>query len=338
MVLLDIVAVPRKLGGRGLSGRRCVFRGRLCLVSLGWTTGKIIGFAVGLLLIQDIKVPILHVGQLLTAPGRCLMRQLTVLGVSLITCTILSGTAARGDLYFADNFNGPTFNPNLVDIEGAYTFSGGTTGNSAATRAYVRTVESNYISVDFQADLIYSISGSGPSPGVFFGIGPATEDGAFFNEPEAALYLLDHTNGFPFWPASDIVVRRNAPGPGNFFDHYNLPFPDGAVYARILKIGDSMTLSFDHSYNGSSFVPDGSFTLSLSSVAPYLTTGPSYLFFGTGFDSVSPSRFNSIVVTGIPEAPALIVWSAISGLTIGIVALRKRLRYLRPPVLRRLAS
>jgi hypothetical protein len=162
---------------------------------------------------------------------------------------------------------------------------------------------------------------------MFFGIGPATEDGAVFEEPEAALYMLDHPNGFPFRPASDMVVRRNAPGPSGFFDHYNIPFPDGAVYARILKIGDSMTLSFDHTYDGVSFVPDGSVTLSLSSVAPYLTTGPSYLLFGTGFGTgVSPTRFDSIQVTGIPEAPAGILWSALGGLGMGIVALRKWFR------------
>ncbi|HUG91156.1 MAG TPA: PEP-CTERM sorting domain-containing protein [Planctomycetaceae bacterium] len=240
-----------------------------------------------------------------TSVGVAPLRHLPLFLVVLVVCLILSGATTHAGPFFAEDFNGPGLGPNLVDIDGTYVVSGGTIGNSAPQRAYVRTVESDYLSIDFQADLIYTIAGSGGSPGVFFGIGPATKDTGFFNEPEAALYLLDHTNGFVFHPLSNIVVRRNSPGSANITDLFNMPFPDGTAYARITKIGDSMTFAFDHNYNGSSFVPDGSFTVSLSTVAPFLDDMPSYLFFGTGFDSVSPSRFDFFQVTPVPE-PATI--------------------------------
>jgi hypothetical protein len=102
------------------------------------------------------------------------MRHLALFLVALAGGSMLSGMTAHGAIYFADNFGGPTFGPNLVDIDSKYFFSGGKAGTNGP-RSYVRTVESNYMSVDFQADLIYSIGGSGGAPGVFFGIGPATK-------------------------------------------------------------------------------------------------------------------------------------------------------------------
>jgi hypothetical protein len=93
-------------------------------------------------------------------------------------------------------------------------------------------------------------------------------------------------------------VRQNNPGPGGVADLSQDLSPDGTSYLRIAKVGSSLTLSFDYLYDGSSFVPDGSYTLDPSVVAPFLTAGPSYLFFGT---QSSPSRFLSLEVTAIPE-------------------------------------
>ena len=249
------------------------------------------------------------------------MRHFTSLVVVAVgACLMFTDASAKADSFFVDHFNGPTFNPNLIDIDGTYFFSGGKTGTNGP-RSYVRTLESNYASIDFQADLIYSIGGSGGGPGVFFGMGRGIKDPSFFNEPDAAIYALDHTNGFPFWPNSNVVVRVNAPGAGGISDKANTPFPDGTAYTRITKIGDSITFQYDHNYNGSTFLPDGSYTASLSAVAPFLSTGPSYLFFGT---DLSPSRFDSIQVSGINAAPVPLpaaVWGGV--LLMGLVGAKR---------------
>jgi hypothetical protein len=231
-------------------------------------------------------------------------------------------SAAQTTVLFTDDFNGPAFNPALVDIDGTYLFSGGRARNGGQ-RSYVRTVQNDFAAIDFQADLIYSMGGSSVgNAGVFFGIGAATKDGSFFNEPDASLYLLDHPNGFAITPPSAMVVRVNQPGAGGVSDLTRLASPDGTTYARITKLGDLMTFAFDHTYNGVAFIPDGSHTASLSTVAPFVTTGPSYLFFGT---ATSPSRFDWIqvsVVGVIPEPETYALLAAGLGL-LGFVARRR---------------
>lgn len=251
------------------------------------------------------------------------MRHLAVFpAAALIGCLASVGATASAAPFFEDDFSGPSLDANLVDIEDLYFFSGGRIGTFAA-RSYIRTVENDYLSIDFQADLIYSMGGSSSgASGVFFGIGPATEDAGFFEEPEAAIYLVDHPNAFGSFPTSDIVLRVNAPGSGLITDLTNIPFPDGAVFARITKVGDSITFAYDYAYDGS-FDPDGSYAASLSAVAPFLSTGPSYLLFGTGN---SPSRFDSISV--IPEPGSLGMLAA----GVAMMFLRRRSeRVVAPP-------
>jgi hypothetical protein len=251
------------------------------------------------------------------------MRRVTVLiAAAAAACLASSVTLAQTSVLFTDDFNGPAFNPALVDIDGTYLFSSGKARNGGA-RSYVRTVQDDFASIDFQADLIYSMGGSSSgNAGVFFGIGAATKDAGFFNEPDASLYLLDHPNGFSIVPPSAIVVRVNRPGSGMVTDLTRVAFPDGTSYARITKLGDLMTFQFDHTYNGVAFIPDGSYTASLSTAAPFLATGPSYLFFGT---ASSPSRFDwiQVSVAVIPEPETYGLLAAGLGL-LGFVASRRR--------------
>lgn len=238
-------------------------------------------------------------------------------------CLLVGATSSHAAFYFNDDFNGPAFNANLVDIDSMYFFSGGRTGTTSA-RSYVRSVDGGYAGIDFQANLIYSMGGTNSgAAGVFFGIGAATKDAGFFNEPEAAIYLLDHADGFPSWPASNIVTRVNRPGSANTADLANTPFPDSIAYARITKLGDAITFQYDFAYNGSSFIPDGSFTTSLSTAAPFLATGPSYLLFGTGS---SPSRFDSLSVLPIVAIAEPELYASLSaGLALlGFAARRRR--------------
>jgi hypothetical protein len=242
------------------------------------------------------------------------MRQVALLAATALVASLaLVGTASAAP-YFSDDFSGPSLDANLVDIEDLYFFSGGRIG-TLATRSYIRTTEDDYLSIDFRADLVYSMGGSSSgATGVFFGIGAGTEDAGFFDEPEAAIYLVDHPNGFGFFPASDIVLRVNGPGSGAITDLTNIPFPDSTVFARITKVGDSITFAYDYAYDGS-FDPDGSYTASLSAVAPFLASGPSYLLFGTGN---SPSRFDSIEV--VPEPGSLYMLAA----GVAMLLLRRR--------------
>jgi hypothetical protein len=246
------------------------------------------------------------------------MPRRTLRVAALAGCLAAVAPAARGDYIFTDDFNGPSLNADLVDVDGTYFFSAGQAGTTGA-RSYVRTVEDDYLSIDFQADLIYSMGGSSSgATGVFFGIGSATKDAGYFNEPEAAIYLVDHPDGFTLgYVNSEIAVRVNAPGSGLVTDLNDLPLPDGVSFARITKIGDSLTFEYDYGYSGI-FQPDGSYTASLSADAPFLAT-KSHLFFGTGN---SPSRFDRIQVSVIPE-PA--TWGLLAAGTAMLCGLRRRL-------------
>jgi len=115
------------------------------------------------------------------------MRRRSVLVAAAFAVGLQGIAASAGAVpYFTDDFSGPSSSANLVDIEGTYFFSAGKIGTTAL-RSYVRSVESGYTSLDFQADLVYSISGTGGPSGVFFGIGSGTEDAGYFEEPETAL-------------------------------------------------------------------------------------------------------------------------------------------------------
>ncbi|MEL6798010.1 MAG: GC-type dockerin domain-anchored protein, partial [Planctomycetota bacterium] len=197
-----------------------------------------------------------------------------------------------------DEFDGPGFDSNLVDVDGTYQFAGGETFNGGG-RSYVRTVE-QFGAINFQADLIYSIDGGGGAAGVFFGIGTGLRDSAFFGEPEASLYIVDHPDGFGgFTPTSGIGIRANLPGPGNTVGFAALPAPDGVTYARITKVGDQIAFQYDIDYDGVAFAADESLSVSIAADASFLLGGDSFLFFGS---EDNRTRFDSLSVGPTPTA------------------------------------
>ena len=227
----------------------------------------------------------------------------TRMTVFLIAVGVNLGTnGAFAAVSFTDNFDGPAFNPALEDRDGTYVFSGGSTHN-AGNRSYVRTVDGDFLTVDFVAEVTFTMDGGGGPGGVFVGLGPADKDPTFFNEPLSSVYMLDHSEDF--FITTITVVRSNATADGTVLDHFNWPSPlDGTHRVRITKAGDALTFAVDLFFVGS-FAPEFSGTLSLATDLPFLTASNSHLFFGS---EATSSLFLDMSVSvdcnsnGIPDA------------------------------------
>ncbi len=240
----------------------------------------------------------------------------TFLLMSLVSATLACSEKTHAVSVLSDDFDGPGFDAGLVDVNGTYQLAGGQSFNTGI-RSYVRTVDGDFAISDFQADLIYTIDGGSTGQGgVFFGIGSAERDEGFFGEPDASFYVVDHPDDFAnYSPESGIGIRVNASGGGNVNDLASLPAPDGLTFARISKINDQITFSYDLAYDGVSFSPDQSFTTTLSSNAPFLANNSSFLFFGS---ESSTTRFESLDV--IPEPSTAVI----SLIAFGAAIVRRR--------------
>src|SRR4051794_14075824 len=118
----------------------------------------------------------------------------------LIICAafvVVTASDTRASIYFSEDFTSTPNPASVIAPDGGYSFAGvarRTNSNDNDNRYYVQTVATNYNAVDFVADLTFTLTntGNGSSNILFFGLGSASPDGAYHNEPSNSLYFRIH--------------------------------------------------------------------------------------------------------------------------------------------------
>ncbi|MCB1126649.1 MAG: HYR domain-containing protein, partial [Verrucomicrobiae bacterium] len=201
--------------------------------------------------------------------------------------------------YFVERFDGPDWNPAWETPGGAYSLAGGEVRPNGP-RAYIRTAATDYNTLDFQAEILYSMNGGGGAAGLFFGLGEAVGDPGYFNEPLHSVYALDHAQDFALYQGTMIRSLASSGAPVNFHAWQDAAtISDGQHALRLIKQGDVLRWQMDHQYAAASgFVPTYSGSITLGEV-PFLDTSNSRLFFGT---DASPTRIREFSVVRLGPA------------------------------------
>jgi len=220
-------------------------------------------------------------------------------------------TATSGDVFEDfDNAAENGLHPALEDRAGSYTFSSDEAENTGG-RDFIRTRATNYNEINFKAEVTYTLTETDGQNIPFFGLGDGKPDPTEFSNPAPAFYLEglnlrieeDAGEGIP-----DSVVQLFSSPPGT-----------GTHRLRIIKIDDDVTFALDADYAGGPFVSDESYTLSLSTIAPFLDNTNSRIFFGSQSDD-NATVFDDFSLTVIPEPTGLAMLLA------GLPALMRRRR------------
>ena len=222
---------------------------------------------------------------------------------------------ARAAVVVTEDFSGPGLNPALeVTKSGAFTF-GGTAVNIDNSRQYIRTVDADYLSVDFTFNVTYTVPINGGGAGIaFLGFGQGEGDPAFFGEPLLSLYMRNGPNDFE----SGFLQPSINSGGGSVNEMTRLGNPGGGTHrAQFTRVGDSLVFALDEDSSSGAFVADYSKTFSVSADLPFLTTSNSRLFVGSESSGVSFDQFN-VTVSAVPEPySAAMVGVLLLGLGIG---------------------
>lgn len=211
-------------------------------------------------------------------------------GVTTVTCSAIDSSGNRGSLSFnvtiwplhdfVASFTGTGLDPALDDPANTYQFSNGEAVNTGA-RNYLRTVATDFNTVDFVAETVYTMDGGNWGAGLFFGLGAAELDPNYSNEPLHSVYALDCAQDF-----CQGTFVRSLPISGNPILFFSWADPatltDGTNALRLIKQGDRLTFQMDFRYDPKiGFAPTYSGHLALSDV-PFLDASNSRLFVGTG--------------------------------------------------------
>ena len=232
-----------------------------------------------------------------------------------------TGVAASDGRSFQEDFNG-TVITNLQDADNAYTVSGGQIQNTTSTdlgdRHYVRTHVTDYNTVDFVAELTFTLTDDTGNMLHFFGLGPGIPDTSSTDESTGA-YLRIHSPGTASPPGRvDVFVRDIGSGSGidSIQTIGQMTNSGGTHRARIEKSGDQVTFSIDVDFDGSVFAADFSHTitdLTAPTAAPFLNDTNSRIYFGTasGVDTFDDFKV-AATVTEDTTAPVVTVPNAIT--------------------------
>ena len=216
---------------------------------------------------------------------------------------------APTELFFSEDFNSDSLNPNLTGYE-KFALGGGVIRRNGVfqdgnDRRYMRTTATNYNEVDFRFELTFTTSTLSETSINYMGIGSGDRrPGSTFGHNEAweSLHFRVHTPnvaggyvGLTNHPATDLVIIGAIPSPGTH-------------RGRIEKVGNAITFAIDANFNGN-FVADMTHTFpDLTAVAPFLNSGNSRLFFGTVFPNDS---FDNMLVVPEPASAVTLAVGAI---------------------------
>lgn len=207
---------------------------------------------------------------------------------------------------FTEDFSGAAMPANMesnlagsASLDGLnhISFAGGNaTWDMAGNRQYVRTIQSDYSSVNFRLEATITIA-YGPWGGAYIGLGEGLANPAAWGEPTSGKCLLAVL--FPTGFGGNLDGRDNGIGPflatgGAGDGTHRLRF-DWNATTKVAAI------SIDKNYTGGSFVASATATLNGSDNG--FTTSNSHLVFGGGENVI----FDDISVVANPIVPTVTI-------------------------------
>ncbi len=192
---------------------------------------------------------------------------------------------------FAETFDGTMLDPALEDPGNSYQFSNGLAWNTGG-RNYLRTVATDFNTMDFVAEVTYVMNGGNWGSGFFFGLGAADLDSSYFNEPLHSVYVCEHTQE----EGCQCAETRSLSSPGNPTGFFSWTDPgitgSETNVLRLLKQGGQLTFQMDwHDDSQAGFKTNYSGSISLADL-PFLDASNSRLFVGTASGSTRICAFS----------------------------------------------
>ena len=178
----------------------------------------------------------------------------------------------------SETFDGTSLPASLEFSSGPpATFPGGIALFSDGNRSYLRTIEDDYATVDFTAEITVTIPAGGPAQTAFFGLGVGDRNPAQFNAPTVIpnIYAEAANEGFAnaFFRANDNGIDQPLVRPAA-----------GAGTHRLQLVWDATsgtaTLSIHRYYTGGPFV--ASTTVTADGSDNGFTPANARVFFGSG--------------------------------------------------------
>ena len=223
-----------------------------------------------------------------------------VFAAILLFATLIPYSSADAATALNVKFSGTTLSPSLEDADGAYTIAGGkirkTIFNNGSDRHYIRTVATDYNTVDFVAELTFTLTDLPVDFAIHnLGLGSGSP-GVVFNEANGVLFRIH---------SSDIVGGRVDAGvrfpDGSFIGAIgigNITTSGGTHRARIAKIGNQVNFDIDVDFTGT-FTSDMSSQIAdVTAAAPFLDNTNSRIFFGT---ASATDVFDDLRITVLPN-------------------------------------
>ncbi|HEY5915214.1 MAG TPA: Calx-beta domain-containing protein [Verrucomicrobiae bacterium] len=220
---------------------------------------------------------------------------LSVFLVAMALGGIRGSDALAATPFFEEHFDTNVLNPNLQDPDNAFIIEAGSIHRAGTIweRHNVRTIDSDYMSRDFVAEVSLSID----QDILFFGIGSGVPDCENFCEPFPSILMRMHgIGGEAMGQIHAGVFPHSAFDPSVASSFYFISTNGGFHRARITKQGATITFAFDENYRGA-FVPDAAYALTnVLALAPWLNNTNSRIFFGAGN---TVDIFDDLVVRGL---------------------------------------
>ncbi len=184
----------------------------------------------------------------------------------------------QGPVLLQERFDSAATNPNLVGYERFVIEDGVIRRNGDRSdhndRHYIQTTATDFNELDFRYEVTFTTTFLNQVGINYVGLGAGTRAAAY-NAPADSLFLRIHTPNID----GGLAAISNRPAT-NLIVVGNLRTA-GVHRVRIDKIGNTISFSIDAEFDGE-FVADMSHTIyDLASVAPFLNSSNSRLFFGT---------------------------------------------------------